>query len=114
MHPISKKLQPSEGLQFLEGFGKRYHAILRSRLMKSVQSIRQSGQFGRYAGQQCTTAMLAKQHQLPDGALCIDIKGAFHCLLRELAMESRDQFPRHLQEVLLQEGFNLQTLTNSH
>ena len=88
--------------------------------MKSVQSIRQSGQFGGYAGQQClfpahilhTTAMLAKQHQLPDGALFIDIKGAFHCLLRELAMESRDQFPRRLQEVLLQEGFNLQTLTD--
>lgn len=126
MHPISKKLQPSEraqdhrGIAILEGFGKRYHAMLRSRLMKSVLNIRQAGQFGGYAGQQClfpahilhTTATLAAQHKLLDGALFLDIKGAFHCLLRELAMESRAHFPPRLQEILVKEGFDLATLSN--
>lgn len=124
LHPIAKTLQPSEraqdhrGIAILEGFGKRYHAILRSRLMRCVLPIRQFGQFGGYAGQQClfpahilhTTAMLAEQYKLPDGALFIDIKGAFHCLLRELAMESRRQFPPRLQEVLIKEGFNVEVL----
>ena len=125
LHPIAKTLQPSEraqdhrGIAILEGFGKRYHAMLRSRLMRCVLPIRQLGQFGGYAGQQClfpahilhTTAMLADQYKLPDGALFIDIKGAFHCLLRELAMESRSQFPPRLQEVLLKEGFKVEVLS---
>ena len=75
------------------------------------------GQIGGFPGQQtafATTYMrsmakLAAKHGLPDGAIYVDVKGAFHHLLREVALNG-GEFPATLLTVLETEGFDVQQL----
>lgn len=82
-------------------------------------------QLGGFRGLQCSFATqavtalgkLAQHKQVSLGLLFVDLRSAFHCLLRQHAFNGCSTFPAHLRRVLEAEGFSAQdlaTLSSEH
>ena len=124
MHSIAKKSGATtasgmRGIVLLDSAGKLYHSILRSRLIKSVPSL--PSQLGGYRGQQTLFAtQLLRSHclvtsrcRLSTATVFVDVRSAFHCLLREHAFGTRDNFPPRLLAILQSEDLDVHSLTAS-
>ena len=124
MHSIAKKSGATtasgmRGIVLLDSAGKLYHSILRNRLIQSVPSL--PSQLGGYRGQQTLFAtQLLRSHclvtsrcHLSTATVFVDVRSAFHCLLREHAFGTRDDFPPRLLAILQSEDLDVQSLAAS-
>ena len=103
----------------LDVLGKLHHSLLRRRLLPWAAQNRLDTQFGGFQGQQTIFASLllrsyakvveAKQVSL--AIVFVDVKNAFHCLLRQHAFATAAHFPLKLQQVLTEEGLDVDQLT---
>ena len=109
------------GIVLLSVLGKRWHALLRQRILPFAEAHRLPTQFGGFPGQQPgfatstvrTFANICRAHNLCDACIYFDLRSGFHHLLRQFAMDLQDpKFPHPLQEVLDQDGFSLEELCN--
>ena len=109
------------GIALLETMGKIFHALLRQRLMSWTLPHKLDTQFGGYRGQQIAFPSLllrsfidyVDRKRMSTALVFVDIRSAFHCLLRELIFGTRDHFPPALVHLLEQEGFNVESLQAS-
>ena len=109
------------GIALLETVGKVFHALLRQRLMSWTLPFKLETQFGGYSGQQIAFPSLllrsflehVERHRLSSAVIFVDIRSAFHCMLRELVFGTRQDFPDVLAQLLAQEGFDVETLRTS-
>ena len=126
IHCIAKKSGSREvaamrGITLLDSFAKCFHALVRKALLNWSLPKRMPTQFGGFAQQQTlfatqyirAFARVATSHQLSSAILFIDVKSAFHCLLREQVFGTRTTFPNSLREVLAGEGFDVDHLLNT-
>ena len=107
------------GIMLLDVLGKLHHSLLRRRLLPWAAQNRLDTQFGGFQGQQTIFASLllrsyakvveAKQVSL--AIVFVDVKNAFHCLLRQHAFATAAHFPLKLQQVLTEEGLDVDQLT---
>ncbi len=107
------------GIVLLPVLGKRWHALLRSRVLPHALQHRPPMQFGGFPGQQPGFASFivrgysacAKMHRLSDACILLDLRAAFHHLIRHLAMEmGNEEFPEALSNALRQDGFSSATV----
>ena len=107
------------GVVLLSALGKRWHALLRARMLPHAIRNQPPMQFGGFPGQQPGFASFivrayaarAKMHGLNEACLFIDLRAAFHHLLRQLSLPMRDcRFPDALVRALRQDGHNVEEL----
>ena len=107
------------GIMLLDTLGKVYHALVRKSLMKWAGPRRHTSQFGGYQGQQCAFASLMLRsywnrlsaHKISNAILFVDVKSAFHCLLRQ-QLFSGGPMPEPLAHLLRSEGFDPNALND--
>ena len=101
------------GIMLLDCVGKIYHALARRHLMRWAGPRRHVSQFGGYQGQQCVFASLMlrtycnllETRKISCAVLFVDVKSAFHCLLRQQLFNGQPM-PEALCELLHQEGLS--------
>ena len=126
IHCIAKKSGSREvaamrGIALLDSFAKCFHALVRKALLHWSLPRRMDTQFGGFAHQQTLFATqyvraytrVAAANQLSSAVLFVDVKSAFHCLLREHVFGIRSDFPPSLQAVLTEEGFKVEQLLSA-
>ena len=99
MYPIHKSgslavAKNYRGIMLLNTVGKCFHAILRKRVMDHLTPLRMESQLGGFAyqqaqfGAQCMQTMgrICAAKGLSMAALFIDVRGAYHYLIRELVL----------------------------
>ena len=123
--PIWKQKGPQNradsyrGILLSETYGKVYHAWLRRRLLPTMLHRRALGQIGGLPSQQTVSGIqllrlhgrLGKAKKLSTAVIFVDLRSAFHHLLREFVFN--DDAPMNfdeLREVLDPLDFDLQTL----
>ena len=124
MHSIAKKSGATtasgmRGIVLLDSAGKLYHSILRSRMIQSIPSL--PSQLGGYRGQQTLFAtqllrshcVVTSRRHLSTATVFVDVRSAFHCLLREHAFGTRSSFPPRLLAILQSEALDVHSLANS-
>ena len=103
------------GVVLLPVLGKRWHALLRSRILPVALHNRPPMQFGGFPGQQPGFASFivraysakAKLHRMSDACLFLDLRAAFHHLLRQMAMDMEDKtIPEALRSTLAKDGYD--------
>ena len=105
------------GIMVLDTTGKVYHALMRAQLMRWAASRRHSSQFGGFKGQQCSFASLLlrgycnrlDQLGVSCSILFVDVRSAFHCLIRQ-HLFTGDALPPALRQLLIDEGIDPATL----
>ena len=123
IHSIAKKAggltaANMRGIMLLDNIGKIYHALVRSRLLPWANGNRLPTQFGGFKGQQPAFASLmlrsfvnfAASKRVSTAVVFVDVKSAFHCLLRQHAFGTGDCFPAALADTLRREGLCVDTL----
>ena len=107
------------GIMLLDVLGKLHHGLLRRRLLPWAAQNRLDTQFGGFQGQQTLFASLllrsyarvAEAKQVSLAIVFVDVRNAFHCLLRQHAFATTATFPQKLQQVLTEEGLDVDRLT---
>eukprot|EP00435_Cladocopium_sp_Y103_P023215 s1491_g5.t1 len=120
MHIIPKKTgilraDMMRGIMLLTSLGKIYHATLRKLLIPWVTSTKIPAQLGGFVGQQTSFAThmlrsfcnLAVRHSLSCGVVFVDVKAAFHSMLREHTFGGSTPLPDRLQSVLKNAGLDV-------
>ena len=124
IHCIAKKqgnttdASKMRGIMLLDGVGKIYHGILRQSLLRWTMPRRLPCQFGGFPFQQTLYATqllrsithIHHRHGLSSGVMFIDVRAAFHSMLRELAFGTHERLPPVLVKRLEEEGFNVEAL----
>ena len=124
IHCIAKKqgivndAAKMRGIMLLDSLGKIFHGLVRKFLMGWALPRRLPCQFGGYEAQQTlyatqllrTVSRFHTRHGLSSGVLFVDVKAAFHSLLREIAFGAQTTFPEVLSQRLLAEGFDVNHL----
>lgn len=113
IHSISKKhksmlIQDMRGIALLDGLGKLSHAILRAQMLPTLSALRAPLQLGGFPHQSTLFAthylrafsQAAAARTLSSGVLFLDIKSAFHSLIREIVFDMPQKLPPKLVEVL--------------
>ena len=130
IHCISKKAsaragqaqaKDMRGIMLLDGLGKSYHALVRSHLMRWSSPRRLPMQFGGYKGQQTLFATqfirsiskVAQKASISTSILFLDVRSAFHSMLREQTFGGRLHLAPRLQRLLDSEGFDVAELENN-
>ena len=124
LHLIPKKPQCSRaehyrGILLMQTMAKRFHGLLRQRVMRILHDKRPSGQIGGFKGMQVGFGSqylrmfnkVAKAKHLSTAVVFIDLKTAFHRLIREaiVGQSSQDDFERVLS-TLQAEGLPIEVL----
>lgn len=86
------------GIVLLNVLGKRWHSLLRQKILPHAEAQKLPSQFGGFPGQQpgfatCavrTFANICKHAELNDACIYLDLRSAFHHLIRQLAIEMPD------------------------
>eukprot|EP00435_Cladocopium_sp_Y103_P026565 s3814_g6.t1 len=120
MHIIPKKsgiltADMMRGIMLLTSLGKIHHATLRKLLIPWVTATKIPAQMGGFVGQQTSFAThmlrsfcsLAVQRNLSIGVVFVDVKAAFHSMLREHTFGSSAGLPARLQSVLREAGLDV-------
>ena len=123
LHSIAKKSGSTQaahmrGIMLLDGIGKVYHALVRAKLLPWALQQRLPTQFGGFQGQQPAFASLllrsfmsfAAHKKVSTAVIFVDVRSAFHCLLRQHAFGTTTSFPAALRETLISEGFDIEEL----
>eukprot|EP00435_Cladocopium_sp_Y103_P029154 s3346_g7.t1 len=123
LHTIGKKKRSAEiknmrGIALLDCVAKVSHAVLRSQFVPSLQAARtplQLGGFQRQSTLFATQYLRAFEHcvtqkQLSSCVIFLDIKSAFHALVRAMVFDAAQPLPQRLCEVLAGEGCDLTTI----
>ena len=100
------------GIMLLNTLAKGLHAIMRRRIMKHLEPVRLTSQLGGFQfqqaqfGAQCvqTLARVCAARGLSHCTLFVDVKGAYHYLIRELVLgiESHEDFDEVLKHLTKQ------------
>ena len=121
--PIAKKSQSREvanmrGIMIIDVVGKLAHSLLRQRFLSTLLSWKMPLQLGGFPG--CSTLFAthylrsfhakARDCQLPSAVLFLDVKSAFHSMIRQILFGSCHELPVHLQKLLEEIGCNLEQL----
>ena len=117
LHTIGKKkrsrrIEDMRGIALLDVMGKVSHAVMRSQMMPALHSVRAPLQLGGFAKQATTFAthylrafeQLASERKLSSCVVFLDIKSAFHAMVRELVFDLTRPLPARLREVLQLQG----------
>ena len=124
IHCISKKTsgragdakaKDMRGIMLLDGLGKSCRALIRSHLMRWSSPRRLPTQFGGYKGQQTlfatqfirSIAHVAQEAKVSTSMLFLDVRSAFHSMLREQTFGGRLHFAPRLRQLLGDEGFEV-------
>eukprot|EP00435_Cladocopium_sp_Y103_P007934 s2283_g2.t1 len=114
IHSISKKIHSTQvsnmrGIMLIDVIGKIAHALLRKRFLPSLMSWRHPLQLGGFP--RCSTLFAtqylrsfqerAKWLHMPSAVLFLDVKSAFHCMLRQLLLGNIETIPPCLREILI-------------
>ena len=123
IHCIAKKSGSLEahkmrGIMLLDSLAKAFHALVRQSLLKWMIPRRLPCQMGGFSAQQTLYATqllrsITRLHQrqgLSSGVLFVDVRAAFHSLLREMAFGGTSEFPEALKIQLSKEGFDVDQL----
>ena len=103
------------GIVLLPALGKRWHALLRQELLPHVLKAKLDSQFGGFPGQQPGFATslvrsysnIAHSQGLSDACIFLDLRSAFHHLVRQFAWHFEEgEFPQRLRDALRQEGLD--------
>eukprot|EP00435_Cladocopium_sp_Y103_P069135 s738_g32.t1 len=127
VHTIGKKkkstsIKDMRGIALLDGLGKLSHAVLRSQFIPFVNAARAPLQLGGFAHQSTLFAShylrafshLADARGLSSAVIFLDIRSAFHSLLRSLVFQTEAELPARLREVLLAQGSDLAAIEQRH
>ena len=107
------------GIVLLPALGKRWHALLRQELLPHVLKAKLDSQFGGFPGQQPGFATslvrsysnIAHSRGLSDACIFLDLRSAFHHLVRQFAWRFEDgEFSQRLRDALHQEGLDVTAL----
>eukprot|EP00435_Cladocopium_sp_Y103_P009264 s426_g2.t1 len=106
------------GIMLLDSLAKLHHALLRRHLLPWASLNRMPTQFGGFRGQQTLFAALqlrsfvrfVEARQLSIAIIFIDVRNAFHCLLRQHAFGTSETFPSVLSALLEKEGLDVPQL----
>ena len=103
VHMIPKKNVPTQashyrGIALLKAVPKRIHAMLRTRVIRSIKDVRPEGQIGGFPAQQCPFGsqalrifnQVAASRHVTSCVLFVDLKQAFHRLVRETVLGVAD------------------------
>ena len=116
--PGALNLDGLRGIMLLEVLGKLFHALLRRRLLDWTLPPKLVTQFGGYRGQQIAFPSLmlrsflhhAEKHHVSTAVLFIDIRSAFHCMLRQIVFGTSATISGRLEALLENEGFDVAVL----
>lgn len=105
------------GITLLSVLGKQWHAVIRRKLFDHVSPEKPLGQLGGFRHQQTgfgtlfirSFAHMARHLGLSDGCIYMDIRGAFHHMLRQMIYKG-GSWPTPLVEHLAREGFPLKEI----
>ena len=108
----SKEAHKMRGIMLLETAGKIFHGLARSQLLNWSLPRRMMCQFGGYPAQQTLYATqligaitrVYGQHGMSSGVLFIDVKAAFHSMLREHTFGGHSDLTDVLLHQLTKEG----------
>ena len=106
------------GIMLLDVLAKLHHALLRRKLLPWATSNKLVTQFGGFKGQQTVFASLylrsyvrvVEAKKLSLAIVFVDVKNAFHCLLRQHAFGTMTHLPDVLRAVLANEGLDVMSL----
>ena len=108
---VSKTPAAYRGVGFAPCSRKRWHALLRQELLPHVIEAKLESQFGGFPGQQPGFATslvrsysnIAHSQGLSDACIFLDLRSAFHHLIRQFAWQFEDgEFPQRLRDALRQ------------
>lgn len=117
VHTIGKKkkshhIADMRGIALIDVLGKLSHAVMRMQLMPALHVAREPLQLGGFAHQSTMFAthylrafeQVASSHHMSSCVLFLDIKSAFHSLVREIVFDMQPVLPERLQQVLTDAG----------
>eukprot|EP00435_Cladocopium_sp_Y103_P018762 s1636_g4.t1 len=123
VHAISKKeggqrIDQMRGITLIDIVGKMIHSLLRQKFLPGLNQLRQPLQLGGFARK---TTLFATQYvrafasftamrHMSSAILFIDIRSAFHMMIREFIFDTTKVIPDKLATVLTAAGFNLDTI----
>ena len=123
LHSIAKRhgsnqVEDLRGIMILDGIGKLFHAFLRKKFLETASRWRQPMQLGGYPRQQTlfgthyirSLMQCCSAKTMSCSILFLDLKSAFHTLLREQLMGHTRTLPLDLVRVLQQGGFDIGVL----
>ena len=102
------------GIMLLDSLAKLFHALIRKQLLPWATVNKIATQFGGYEGQQtifatlllrCYTNFVAAK-RLSCAIIFVDVRSAFHCLLRQHAFGTGSDLPQPLVQTLQNEGLD--------
>lgn len=126
LHCIAKKTGSRDvanmrGIMIIDILGKLAHSLLRQRFLSAVLRWRRPLQIGGFP--RCTTLFAtqflksfnakARECKLSSAVLFLDVKSAFHCLIRQVLFGLRDGLPEHLHTILQEQGCDVDQLLNA-
>ena len=106
------------GIMLLDSLAKLFHALVRKQLLPWATENKLTTQFGGYKGQQtifatlmlrCYTNFVAAK-RLSCAIIFVDVRSAFHCLLRQHAFGTGLDLPHPLVQTLQHEGLDVDHL----
>lgn len=106
------------GIMLLDSLAKLFHALIRKQLLPWATVNKLATQFGGYKGQQtifatlllrCYTNFVAAK-RLSCAIIFVDVRSAFHCLLRQHAFGTGVDLPPSLVQTLQDEGLDVGSL----
>lgn len=106
------------GIMLLDSLAKLFHALIRKELLPWATANKLDTQFGGYKGQQTifATVMLRSYanyvaaKQVSCAIIFVDVRSAFHCLLRQHAFGTGSDLPPPLLRLLHSEGLDVDHL----
>lgn len=117
----SKEAHKMRGIMLLETAGKIFHGLARSQLLRWSLPRRLECQFGGFPHQQTlyatqllrATTRVFKHFGMSGGVLFVDVKAAFHSLLRALTFGGQQTWPQALVSQLRNDGINIDQIVES-
>ena len=108
------------GITLLDTLGKVYHSLIRTKVLPWLEQTKLPTQFGGFRGQQTAFASLVLSsfeqvtaaHKISLATVFLDVRSAFHCLLRQHAFGSDEVLATELCRVLCNEGLDVQALVH--
>eukprot|EP00435_Cladocopium_sp_Y103_P009387 s2455_g2.t1 len=123
LHAIAKKdgghrIDQMRGIMLIDVVGKLLHALLRQCMMTAMMPSRQPLQLGGFARKSTlfatqylrAFAQRAAEQHLSSAVLFLDIRSAFHSLIRAFVFQLEEPLPDRLVTVLQQAGCDLEAL----